>query len=189
MTRLANSYTFIGGARGAWRVTAQRGVIGETLAQVGFIAVQHGLPLGNAHAPGALWQLQGLTSNIRYAERAEIDQLAAKQPATGRIDATCAALIPIKKSAAWWALSQDERRAIFEEGSHHNAIGMNYLPAIARRLHHSRDIGEPFDFLTWFEYAPEHARDFEHLVAALRATPEWAYVEREIDIRLVRDHA
>ena len=42
------------------------------------------------------------------------------------------------------------------------------------------------DFLTWFEYAPEHADAFERLVNALRATPEWDYVEREIDIRLVR---
>jgi hypothetical protein len=28
-----------------------------------------------------------------------------------------AALIPIKKSAVWWAMAQDERRAIFEERS------------------------------------------------------------------------
>ena len=26
-----------------------------------------------------------------------------------------------------------------------------------------------------------------YLLAALRATPEWKYVEREVDIRLVRD--
>jgi hypothetical protein len=40
---------------------------------------------------------------------------------------------------------------------------MEYLPAVARRLHHSRELGEPFDFLTWFEYAPEHADAFEEL--------------------------
>src|SRR2546428_7160638 len=33
----------------------------------------------------------------------------------------------------------------------------SYLPAIARRLYHCRDLGEPFDFLTWFEYAPADA--------------------------------
>jgi hypothetical protein len=53
-------------------------------------------------------------------------------------------------------------------------------------LHHARDLGEPFDFLTWFEYAPEHANAFEELVAELRASEEWRYVEREVDIRLVR---
>jgi enoyl-[acyl-carrier-protein] reductase (NADH) len=47
------------------------------------------------------------------------------------------------KSEAWWALAQDRRRAILEEQSRHIAIGMEYLPAIARRLHHGRELGEP----------------------------------------------
>ncbi len=63
---------------------------------------------------------------------------------------------------------------------------MKYLPAIARRLHHCRDLGEPFDFLTWFEYAPKHSEAFEELVGRLRETEEWVYVEREVDIRLTR---
>ena len=87
---------------------------------------------------------------------------------------------------AWWDLAQDERRAIFEEQSRHIGIGMEYLPAVARRLHHSRELGEPFDFLTWFEYAPEHADAFEELVRRLRSTAEWRYVEREVDIRASR---
>lgn len=65
--------------------------------------------------------------------------------------------------------------------------GLEYLPAVARRLHHGRDLGEPFDFLTWFEFAPERADAFEELVERLRETEEWAYVEHEIDIRLIRD--
>ena len=64
-----------------------------------------------------------------------------------------------------------------------------YLPAVARRLYHGRDLGEPFDFLTWFEYAPHDTDAFEALVAKLRETTEWAFVEREVDIRLVRDGA
>src|SRR5439155_21115751 len=114
----------------------------------------------------------------------EHDELVAKQEPLGRGVATRAALIPIRKSGEWWALSQDQRRAVFEESSHHIAIGVEYLPAVARRLHHSRDLGEPFDFLTWFEFAPEDAGAFEELVSRLRATEEWAYVEREVDIRL-----
>ena len=101
-------------------------------------------------------------------------------------EATCAALIPLTKTAAWWALTQDERREIFEARSSHIATGLRFLPAIARRLHHSRDLGEPFDFLTWFEYAPSDAVAFDELVAALRATEEWDYVEREVDLRLHR---
>jgi len=51
-------------------------------------------------------------------------------------------------------LAQDERRAIFEERSHHISIVLKYLPAIARGLHHCRDLSEPepFDFLTLSEY-------------------------------------
>lgn len=181
-----NSYTFIGGAHGAWRVVAMRGVCGELLLPAEYVQVVHGLPIAQTDSPTAAWRLQGLTSNVRYADRSEVDSLVARQPALDGPEATYAALIPIKKSARWWALSQDERRAIFEESSHHTQIGLDYLPAIARRLHHCRDIGEPFDFLTWFEYAPEHADAFERLVNALRATLEWDYVEREIDTRLVR---
>ena len=65
-------------------------------------------------------------------------------------------------------------------------MGLEYLPAVARRLHHSRDLEGPFDFLTWFEYAPRDAEAFEELVGRLRETEEWAYVEREVDIRLAR---
>jgi len=98
-----------------------------------------------------------------------------------------AALIPIRKTAAWWNLTQEERRNIFEEKSHHIAEGIRYLPSVARQLYHSRDIGEPFDFLTWFEYAPQHSEAFEELARTLRKTEEWRYVDREIDIRLVRE--
>jgi chlorite dismutase len=117
----------------------------------------------------------------------EQNSLTAVQEYSGRPEATCAALIPITKSAAWWALTQDERRAIFEDRSAHIAAGLRYLPAIARRLHHGRDLGETFDFLTWFEFAPQHAAAFDQLVGVLRDTEEWNYVEREVDIRLVRE--
>ncbi len=108
------------------------------------------------------------------------------QAGLGRPEATRAALIPITKSAAWWDLPQDERRAIFEERSHHISASLKYLPLIARRLYDARELGGPFDFLTWFEFAPEHAGLFDELVAMLRATEEWRYVEREVDIRLSR---
>src|SRR5437588_10839889 len=44
------------------------------------------------------------------------------------------------------------------------AIGLRYVPEIARRLYHCHDLGEPFDFLTWFEYAPTDGEVFEELV-------------------------
>jgi len=62
------------------------------------------------------------------------------------------------------------------------------LPSIARRLHHCRDLetSEPFDFVTLFDYAPADAAAFDDLLGALRATEEWKFVDREIDIRFVR---
>jgi hypothetical protein len=181
-------FSFVGGETGPWRMTSVRAVAGEPIAQVARLNVVSDLADGAA-APSLGWMLRGITSNERYVVRSEKDQLLARQQGLGRPEATCAALIPIRKSPAWWALTQDERRAVFEEQSHHTRIGLNYLPAVARRLHHCRDLSgnEPFDFLTWFEFAPEHEESFNHMLAELRATPEWTYVEREVDIRLVRE--
>src|SRR5712691_1795755 len=134
----------------------------------------------------ARWILRGVTSFERYVNSEEKQRLVAAQPPLNRPEATRAALIPIKKSDAWWQLPQDERRRIFEERSAHIATGLQYLPAIARRLHHGYELGEPFDFLTWFEYAPRDTTAFEELVAELRRTAEWRYVSREVDVRLER---
>lgn len=176
--------SFAGGAAGGWRLDRIERVRGPGLEQVPRLAVIDG---ANAPMPaGARWILRGVISNDRYTTKREREALLAAQQHLGATTATRAALIPIKKSVDWWALAQDERRAIFEERSHHVAIGLGYVTAIARRLHHSRDLGQPFDFLTWFEFAPTAADAFEALLGRLRATEEWSYVEREVDIRLIR---
>ena len=185
---VSRAFTFVGGATGAWQVTTLSAVRGEGLPVARYVAVVEGAaPVPEPAA--AVWVLRGVTSNERYTTRAEHEALAARQPELGRPEATEAALIPVRKADAWWALSQDERRAIFEARSKHIATSLAYLPAVARRLHHGRDLGEPFDFLTWFEYAPGDAAAFEELVDRLRATEEWSYVEREVDIRLTRADA
>ncbi len=174
---------FVAGEKGSWRIDRIDQVTGNGLDLAPRLFVADG---NNHHAGGGLWSLMGTTSNGRYVRRSEADELAAVQEGLGRSRATCAALIPIRKSAAWWDFAQDERRSIMEEQSHHIGIGMEYLPAISRKLYHCRDLGEPFDFLTWFEYRPEHIRHFEQLLERLRVTVEWQYVEREVDIRLRR---
>jgi chlorite dismutase len=133
-----------------------------------------------------VWSLRGVAGHVRYVERREKVQLDPISPALARPEATCGALIPIRKSADWWALPQDERRAIFEDRSRHIADCLKFLPRIARRLYHARDLGEPFDFLTWFEFAPDHRGAFDELVNLLRSREEWTFVEREVDIRLSR---
>ncbi|MCA1617574.1 MAG: chlorite dismutase family protein [Acidobacteria bacterium] len=180
-------FNFVGGDIGLWQVVKIEAVIGSPLKQVARLDVVEGKL--DALPKGGVWLLRGVTSYERYVIRAERDMLVARQEGLGRPEATCAALIPISKSAAWWELAQDERRAIFEARSEHIKTGLKYLPAIARRLHHCRELGEEFDFLTWFEYAPSDAERFEELVRVLRETEEWNYVEREIDIRLARPAA
>jgi len=177
--------SFAGGTAGDWRIARMDEVRGPSLTRVPRLAVVDG---PDEPVPsGARWVLQGVTSNEHYTTQLERKALLAVQAQLGRPTATRAALIPIKKSADWWALAQDERRAIFEERSHHIATSLRYLPMVARRLHHSRDLGQPFDFLTWFEYAPAASDAFDELVGRLRGSEEWAYVEREIDIRLIRE--
>lgn len=158
-------------------------ITGLALANVDHLAVLQGSDVQSAPS---VWTLRGVTSNERYVERPERAALAERQQRLDRAEATCAALIPITKNTEWWELTQEERRFIFEATSRHIAIGMEYLPAVSRRLHHGRDLGEEFDFLTWFEYRPDDAAAFEDLVGRLRETEEWSYVEREIDIRLAR---
>jgi chlorite dismutase len=179
-----NKYSFIGGKQGTWQVVEVRDVIGLGLELVERVNVVSGtvaeLPLDSS------WVLQSFTSNIRYAMRDEVTALQAIQPSLNRSEAIIAVLIPIKKSVQWWEMAQDERRGIFEEDSHHTSVGMEYLPGVARRLHHCRDLGEPFDFLTWFEFAPEHTKDFDELLVRMRSSKEWEYVEREVEIRLER---
>ena len=185
-TRLFN---FVGSDSGAWRISSMTCLAGESLPAASHLHVCAAHELGDVGSPA--WVLRGITSNERYITRGEKSNLVAVQEGLGRPQTTRATLIPIRKTAAWWALSQDERRAIFEEQSHHVAVGLRHLPPVARRLHHCRDISqdEPFDFLTWFEYAPAYEQRFDELLADLRTSEEWKYVDREIDIRVSRDEA
>ena len=181
---MVTTVVFTGGEVGPWVVTRADAPRGDPLPPARRVSAASVVP-DSPELVGA-WALRGFVSNGRYSTRAETETLRAVQPPLDRPAATRAALLPIRKSTAWWDLAQDERRAIFEETSHHTALGLASLPAVARRLHHCRDIGGPFDFLTWFEFAPEHEAAFDRLVAALRATREWTFVEREVDIRLSR---
>jgi hypothetical protein len=175
---------FLGGTTGQWRVLRTRVVTGAGLAPVVRLAI---VDPGNAlPVEAADWVLRGVASYERYVTRPERQLLTARQERLGRPHATRAALIPIAKSATWWDLTQDERRAVLETRSGHIRTGARYLPAVARQLYHCRDLGEPFDFLTWFEYAPRDEGAFDELVGLLRDSEEWQFVEREIDMRLER---
>lgn len=173
-------YSFLGGDAGEWKVTGETVIQGDPYPPVTHLSVR----AGDVAPSSATWTLQGVTSNARYVTRDEKAELVAVEPALGRAEATLAVMIPIRKNAQWWSLTQEDRRDIFHRSGHH-LIGLQTLPAIARRLHHCRDLtsSQPFDFITWFEFAPEHASVFDDLVAALRKTEEWQYVDREYELR------
>ncbi len=179
-----NTFNFIGTNSGPWKVLHMNTLLGDSLKEIPYLRIEQSNLISHSTD---IWTLKGFTSNVRYATKGEKEDLAAIQEGLGRPEASLAALIPIRKNEAWWNLAQDERRKVFEIDSHHTEIGLKYLPAIARKLFHCRDLGQPFDFLTWFEYAPEHEGLFNELLSVLRNTEEWKYIDREIDIRLQRD--
>ena len=146
---------------------------------------------GAGEAGGSEWILRGVTSNKRYVIRTEKDALLKHPNALDRPEAVYAALVPIRQNAAWWKLTQDERRSIFEDRSSHIKTGLKYLPAVARRLYHCRDLeqSQPFDFITLFDYAPEHSAAFEQMAGELRATEEWQFADREIGIGMEWERA
>jgi hypothetical protein len=181
--------TLVGGDNGEWSVVSQRTLSGTPIANVSRLAMMPGnrpVKLGTA-----TWELSGVTTNDRYTTHSEKRELIEKQAPIGRPESTCAALILLRKNAAWWAMSQDDRRSVLEEQSHHIAIGLRYLPAVARRLLHCRDMGTdaPFDFLAFLDYGPMEETAFDEMLDRLRSTKEWAFMEREIDIRLLKDNA
>ena len=179
-------FVLTGGAHGAWRVTSHRTLRGPSWPAVERVDMVAGHAVRPAGDPA--WTLSGVTTHDRYTNRPEKQVLVERQQPIGRPEATRAALMLLRKRPDWWALSQDERREILEERSHHIAIGMDYLPAIARRLLHCRDLAiePPFDFLGFLDFAPEHEAAFDELLARLRASAEWQFMDRDIEIRLSR---
>lgn len=177
------SYHYIGGSSGQWRVTQMITHSGPALKAVSYMDVVNGtlekLPWGTS------WVLNGVISNTRYVTREEVEPAGKRNVRSFGGEASCAAMIAIRKSPQWWKLAQEKRREIVEEQSQHLESWLNFWPALARRLQHGRDLGDQFDFVTWFEYAPSDVVEFEEMLAVLRTTDEWTYVEREIEMRLV----
>lgn len=176
-----------GGLVERFRVDEVRAARGEKIAIDGgwwMARVESPQPI-----PPLFWdrRLEGVTGHLGYTDAASKAELAAisvgeRQP--------LGVLIPIRKSAAWWSMAQDERQAHFTPAKGHTAIGMKFADRIYRKLYHARDLpGSPWDFLTWFEFESAHADDFRALLAALRdpaQNPEWEFVERESEIWLTR---
>src|SRR2546427_782132 len=101
--------SFVGGNVGSWRVLRVDPVIGVPLAWISRLEVTE----QEAQPPPGNWVLRGVTAFDRDVPSAERSLLEARQEGLGRQSATSAALIPIRKSAAWWDLPRTERCAAF----------------------------------------------------------------------------
>lgn len=128
--------------------------------------------------------LRGVVQHLHYTTLEERADLTARSRAELAPSGTTAVLIPMRKSAAWWQLAQDQREAHFHAA--HTPIGAPYVETIFRKLYHARYLGSPYDFLTYFEFPREAEGTFRELLAALRATPEWRYVEAEPEIWMTK---
>ncbi len=75
-------------------------------------------------------------------------------------------VVPIRKDAAWWLMSQDDRTALMKE---HTDPTVAYLKTVRRKLYHSSGLDD-LDFITYFETAK--LDDFNNLVIGLLKVKE-----------------
>lgn len=136
---------------------------------------------------------RGVPQHLEYMSKAQREELKSRPEFPAGKD-TVAVVIPIRKSAAWWALAHDERMAYFQKTADHKghtAIGTPYVDRIHRKLYHTRYVVETtdHDFITYFEFQREHEAEFKRLLAALRdvkQNPEWNFVDREYEIWMTK---
>ncbi|HET9846679.1 MAG TPA: chlorite dismutase family protein [Nitrospira sp.] len=81
-------------------------------------------------------------------------------------------VIPIRKSADWWALDQDKRAAMMKE---HTEASLPYHKTVKRKLYHSTGLDD-VDFITYFETSK--LEDFHSLILSLEKVKEFQYTRR-----------
>lgn len=75
-------------------------------------------------------------------------------------------VVPVRKDADWWLMTQNARTALMEE---HAGVTLIYLKTVKRKLYHSSGLDD-LDFITYFETAK--LDDFNNLVTALLQVKE-----------------
>ena len=125
---------------------------GKHLTSVG---IMHGLTKKPNYMPGFPDQL-----------KAELKTISEPGPKPYAI------VVPIRKSAEWWALDQEKRAAMMQE---HTEATVPYLKTVKRKLYHSSGLDD-LDFITYFETSK--LDDFHSLVLALEKVKEFQYIRR-----------
>ena len=145
---------------------------------------------------GELAEISTLTGAVRRPQytSAELYTWAygqAKPRASGRVLSN-AIIIPIRKTAEWWAMPAMERHHYFyphhdrqagRDVRGHAELGRAAANRIHRRVFYNPD-GEgrqdEWDFIAYFECADEDLGLFDDTLIAMRDTsrnPEWRFVE------------
>lgn len=116
--------------------------------------------------------MHGLTKKANYVpglpDQMKADLKTASEPGPKPY----AIVIPIRKSADWWALDQDKRMAMMKE---HTEAALPYQKTVKRKLYHSTGLDD-LDFITYFETSK--LEDFHSLILSLEKVKEFQYVRR-----------
>ncbi|WP_447986648.1 chlorite dismutase family protein [Nitrospira sp. Nam74] len=108
----------------------------------------------------------GMTKKANYVPNFPDETKAALKAPTDAGPKPYAVVIPIRKDAAWWLLTQEMRTRLMKE---HTDAALPYLKTVKRKLYHSTGLDD-FDFITYFE--TENLADFNRLVLALQQIKE-----------------
>jgi chlorite dismutase len=81
-------------------------------------------------------------------------------------------VIPIRKDADWWSLSQEQRAAMMQE---HIEAALPYNKTVKRKLYHATGLDD-LDFITYFETS--RLEDFQSLILAMEKVKEYRHNRR-----------
>jgi chlorite dismutase len=116
--------------------------------------------------------MNGLTKKANYVpgfpDQMKADLKTASEPGPKPY----AIVIPIRKSADWWALDQEKRAAMMKE---HTEAALPYHKTVKRKLYHSTGLDD-LDFITYFETSK--LEDFHSLILSLEKVKEFQYTRR-----------
>lgn len=112
--------------------------------------------------------LVGVTKALNYITKDKSADLNAGLTSATYSDPAprYAVVIPVKKDAAWWNMSDEDR---LKEMQTHTVPTLQYLVNVKRKLYHSTGIDDT-DFITYFETADLGA--FNNLLISLAKVPE-----------------
>jgi chlorite dismutase len=108
----------------------------------------------------------GMTKKANYVPNFPDEMKAALKTPADPGSKPYIIVIPIRKDAAWWLLSQETRTRLMKE---HTDAALPYLKTVKRKLYHSNGLDD-FDFITYFE--TDTLADFNSLILALQQVKE-----------------